>query len=579
VLPQNTMNSNSIRTYRFTGDGLSEVRNSRHGSDWPVVYLIANDKSIYIGETSNASERMNQHLANPERSDLKQIHILFDDEFNKSAILDIENSLIQLVNADNVFELQNRNGGQSQKHDYYQRQKYQDKLPLIWSQLQKLKLASKDYDDIINSDLFKFSPYNTLNTEQTVACYSILNDIIDKLRYGIKAATVIHGAAGTGKTVVLINIINRLVNSLNYEIDNTDVDDEISPYLRIRSKIADYVRECGELKVGIVFPMASIRSTLKAVFKATKNGLKPHLVIGPTNVADAEYDVLLVDEAHRLSHYKNIGWRGSYKKTCEKIFGTEANPENITSLDWIIKKSKYAVLVYDSAQTVKGSDITEDEYLRAFENVSVRNDFLKSQMRCKAGYSYIEYLNRIFSCSCDGFEEMSCYEFKIFEDVDEMVSLIKRLNNEVGLCRNVAGYSWPWKSKGCKSLEEVRRKGLEDIEIEGNKYIWNMSNKEFTLRPQAIDEIGCIHTTQGYDLNYVGVILGREIDYNPDTKKVVVNSDLFFDTNVKLGATQEDLHTYIINSYKVMMSRGIKGCFVYAYNKPLRQYLSQFLSK
>jgi len=226
---------------------------------------------------------------------------------------------------------------------------------------------------------------------------------------------------------------------------------------------------------------------------------------------------------------------------------------------------------------VKWSDITEDEYISAFENVCVRNDFLKSQMRCKAGYSYIEYLNRIFSCTCEGFEEMSDYEFKMFEDVDEMVSSIKRLNNGVGLCRNVAGYSWPWKSKGCGSLAEVRIKGLEDIEIEGNKYIWNMSNKEFTLRPQAIDEIGCIHTTQGYDLNYVGVILGREIDYDPQTNRIVINPDLFFDTNVKLGASAEDLQTYIINSYKVMMSRGIKGCFVYAFNSALRQYLKLFI--
>lgn len=571
------MNCNSIKTFRFSHEGLAEVKNSRHGSDWPVVYLIANDKSIYIGETSNAFERMSQHLVNPERAKLKQFHILFDDEFNKSAILDIENSLIQLVSADNKYELQNRNGGQSQKHDYYQRQKYQDKLPLIWTKLQSLKLASKDYNDIINSDLFKFSPYNTLTPEQTEACYSTLNDIIDKLSLGIKAATIIHGSSGTGKTVILINIINRLINSSEYEIDDTDVEDEISPYLRLKQKIADYVKKNGELKVGIVFPMTSIRSTLKAVFKNTKSGLKANMVIGPTDVAKDQYDVLLVDEAHRLSHYQNIGWRGSYKKICETIYGSGADPNNITTLDWIIRKSKYTILVYDSAQTVKGSDINADEFIRAFDQVSVRNDYLTSQMRCKAGSSYIDYLNRLFSCSLKGAEEMDNFEFKLFDDVDEMVSLIKRLNEQVGLCRNVAGYSWPWISKNCKSLSEVQRKGLEDIEIDGHKYIWNMSNKEFTLRPQAIEEIGCIHTTQGYDLNYVGVILGREIDYDPATNKIVINPELFFDKNVQLGASLEELRTYIINSYKVMMSRGIKGCFVYACNPALQKYLERYI--
>lgn len=574
--------ASQIKTFRFNVKGLEEVKSHYHGTDWPVVYLISNKSSIYVGETSNAANRMSQHLANPERETLKEMHILFDDEFNKSAILDIENSLIQLISADNKFTLQNRNGGQSQKHNYYQREKYQDKLPQIWSQLQRMELASKDYEDILNSDLFKFSPYNTLNEEQTAACYNILDDIIDKLDSGIKSASVIHGSVGTGKTVVLINILHRLINSNTIEMDNTDVDEEISPYLRIRSKIADYVTRHGDLKVGIVFPMVSIRETLKTVFRHTKNGLSASMVIGPTDVTGDDYDVLLVDEAHRLSHYSNIGWRGSYKKATKKIFGDSADPNEYTTLDWILQKSKYTVLVYDSTQSVKGSDITPDEYSRAFNRddcfISIRNDYLKTQMRCKGGSEFIEYLTGIFNCTAKP-EIVDNYDFRYFNDADLMISAIKTKNREFGLCRNVAGYSWEWKSKGAKSLAAIRSKGLEDIEIQGHKYIWNMSNKEFTLRPQAIDEIGCIHTIQGYDLNYVGVIFGREIDYDPDTNSIVINPDLFFDKNVALGASSQQLRDYIINSYKVMMSRGIKGCYCFAYNENLKNYLSQFISQ
>jgi len=571
--------SSSFKTFRFSNDGLQIVKNHKHGSDWPVVYIISNKKEIYIGETSNASERMNQHLGNPERSGLKEIHILFDNELNKSAILDIENSLIQLASADNVFKLQNRNSGQSQKHDYYQRQKYQDKMPAIWAELQNMKLASKDYDDILNSDLFKFSPYNSLTTEQSIACYSILDDIIDKLNLGIKATSIIHGSAGTGKTVVLINILNRLVNSTKIEMDNSDVDEELSPYLRLRNKIADYVSQHGELNVGIVFPMTSIRATLKSVFRQTKKGLKASMVIGPTEVADASYDVLLVDEAHRLSHYENIGWRGSYKSTCLKLFGPDADPNDYSTLDWIIKQSKYSVLVYDHAQRVKGSDITNEELQHSLESLSIRHDWLTSQMRCKGGNTFIEYLNELFTCDCKEAKQIENYDFKLFDDVDEMIDSIKQLNKELGLCRNVAGYSWEWTSKNCRSLEEVKDKGLEDIEIQGHKYIWNMSNKEFTLRPQAIEEIGCIHTTQGYDLNYVGVILGREIDYDPIENQIVINPELFFDTNVRLGASPEQLKTYILNSYQVMMSRGIKGCYVFVCNENMRNYLSEFIPR
>ena len=123
----------------------------------------------------------------------------------------------------------------------------------------------------------------------------------------------------------------------------------------------------------------------------------------------------------------------------------------------------------------------------------------------------------------------------------------------------------------------VRRKHLEDITIEGHKYIWNMSNVEWILRPSAIDEIGCIHTTQGYDLNYVGVIFGEEIDYDEISNQITINPAKHFDSNVQRGASPEELKTYLINSYKVMMSRGIKGCYVYACNSSLRDYLSTFI--
>jgi DUF2075 family protein len=118
--------------------------------------------------------------------------------------------------------------------------------------------------------------------------------------------------------------------------------------------------------------------------------------------------------------------------------------------------------------------------------------------------------------------------------------------------------------------------GKEDIELCGNKYVWNMSNQEWILRQDAVNEIGCIHTTQGYDLNYVGVILGREIDYDPLTNSITINRNLFYDAKVKANVDDETLKTYIVNSYKVMMTRGIKGCYLYACNSNLQKYLKGY---
>ena len=104
-----------------------------------------------------------------------------------------------------------------------------------------------------------------------------------------------------------------------------------------------------------------------------------------------------------------------------------------------------------------------------------------------------------------------------------------------------------------------------------------MNNIEWILRPSAIDEIGCIHTTQGYDLNYVGVIFGEEINYDKDTNQITIDPSKHFDSNVQRGTSLDELKRFLINSYKVMMSRGIKGCYIYACNPELKEYLSRFI--
>lgn len=102
------------------------------------------------------------------------------------------------------------------------------------------------------------------------------------------------------------------------------------------------------------------------------------------------------------------------------------------------------------------------------------------------------------------------------------------------------------------------------------------NNDLFHNSPTAFDEIGCIHTTQGYDLNYTGVIFGKEINYNTETEEIEINPKLYFDINGKKGISEiKDLKAYIINIYKTIMYRGIKGTFIYACNKELRDYLKE----
>lgn len=566
-----------INQYDFNETGAKTVAKEKKGKDWPVVYLIHNDSELYIGETQNAFNRFEQHLRNNDRKNLKTIDIIFDDEFNKSAILDIEQSLIQLCGADKKFKLQNLNGGQSEKHNYYQREKYINKLEQIWEELTKLGMTNLDISELRNSNLFKYSPYNTLTNEQNEVCKLIIYDMMEKLRQGIDATSIISGGAGTGKTIVLINMIFKLINANKIDIDFSDENDSLNENSRMLHDLKVFINEYGhELKIGYVVPMTSIRKTLKTVFKETQNGLKASMVIAPFDIFKADYDILFVDEAHRLAQYKNIGFLGPFAKNAGKL---GKNPSEVTQLDMIMARSKYRVLVYDQNQTVKGSDITQQQFEKALANSSLSSFRLTTQMRCIGGELYTEYLDKLFACTIAVKEEIANYDFKIFADVNNMVEAIKKLDSKIGLCRNAAGYAWEWISKGMKNYEEIIKAGKEDIRIGSYKYVWNMTNQEFILSENAVNEIGCIHTLQGYDLNYVGVILGYEIDYNPQTKQIEVDLSKFYDTNVKKDTSFLTVKKFIINSYKVIMSRGIKGCYVYACNPNMQKYLEQFIDQ
>ena len=570
------MSSFEINSYDFNEMGKINVSKEKRGKDWPVVYLIHNDKELYIGETQNAYKRFEQHLNNPVRKKLKKIDIIFDDEFNKSAILDIEQSLIQLCNADGKFNIQNLNGGQSEKHNYYQREKYINKIEAIWDELTRLGMTNMSIEDIKNTDLFKYSPYNTLTNEQNEVCKLVIYDIIDKLSQNKSGVSIINGVAGTGKTIVLINIIFKLINAKKFEIDLSE-EDSLTENNQLIHDLREFLDKYNkELKIGYVVPMKSIRQTLRAVFRNTKNGLKANMVIGPFDVFKDEYDILFVDEAHRLCQYKNISFRGDFAKCAEKL---GQKPDDVTQLDMVLANSKYTVLVYDKNQTVKGSDITGEQFNRSLKDRDTSTFNLTSQMRCVGGNLYIDYLSNIFTCKQDEKLELENYDFKLFTNVNEMILKIKELDKKYGLCRNAAGYSWEWISKKCKTYSEVISKGLEDIKIGDYKYVWNMNNQEFIISENAINEIGCIHTLQGYDLNYVGVILGKEIDYDKANNRLVINLDKFYDKYVKQQSDYETVYNYIINSYKVIMSRGIKGCFVYACNKNMQEYLEKFINK
>lgn len=567
-----------ICTLNFN-DGTPQVlKSKRYGTNWPVVYIINNNEEAYVGETTDASIRTNQHLSNSIRRELNKINIIGDETFNKSSILDLESFLIKYMAADKRFKLQNGNGG-LQNHNYYQKEMYETKFREIWLQLKSKGLVKNDLKMIANSDLFKYSPYKSLTVDQYMIVNDILSDLAEYVNNKEPATFVVEGGAGTGKTILgvyILKLLSQAKDSSQIEIEEDQVEQKLSEILKINDAVDD-------LKIGLVIPMDNLRSTLKKVFKNIK-GLNSNMVLSPNDVAksDSKYDLLIVDEAHRLRRRKNLTQYGSFDSNNRKLcLGNKG-----TELDWILLKSKYQIFFYDENQSIKPTDIRKDDFNKLMLRKNFHTYYLTAQLRCLAGGDeYIDYVKAIFSNNPPKKRiEFKKYNLKIFDNVNDMVEKIKEKDKEYGLCRNIAGYSWPWNTKGKRNpmqspSKEVQRNvdnGVFDIEIDGYKYIWNSQPYDWINSANSINEIGSIHTTQGFDLNYTGLIIGNELKYDDVNECFVIDKKNYYDTKGKADTSDEELLQYILNIYCTMMTRGILGTYIYVCDEKLRKYLKKY---
>lgn len=539
--------------------------------DWPVVYILNNDKQMYIGETYHVEERMKQHLKNPDRRKLKKCRVFASKDFTKSATLDIESSLIELCSSDNVMELQNVNPG-IVKHNYANKSQFGQDSKLfesLWNKLKNLGLANENIETIKNSDIFKYSPYKSLTAEQCTCRDYIIEDILEAVKNNTKQSIVVNGTAGTGKTILALYLFKLLVTGADYIND-----DEESETYRFINDLKQIINIKGrDLKVGYVVAMTSFRTTLQKVVQemSKKNKkLKKLQIIGPTDVLKDDYDVLIVDEAHRLKQSKALGAEiGSFYETNRKL-GLDINSGN--QLDWIMKKSQIQILFYDENQTVRPSDIDSSYFNEILIN-SIRHT-LTSQMRCKGGSDYIRYIKDILNEKCTQFIDFNDeYDFRLFEDINEFCKEILDKENKYGLSRIVAGYGFEWISKNDPNKY--------DITINNKNFQWNKTSTRWPISisgKRVIEEVGCIHTIQGYDCNYCGVIFGPEIYY--DGNHICVYKNKYHDAAGKKTITDEnELKDYILNIYSVLLTRGIMGTYVYVCDDKLRKYLAKYIKR
>ena len=173
-------------------------------------------------------------------------------------------------------------------------------------------------------------------------------------------------------------------------------------------------------------------------------------------------------------------------------------------------------------------------------------------------------------------QEFEGYDFRLFDSLAAMREEIRRKDAEAGLSRLLAGFAWPWKTKTDKTAF--------DIEVDGCQLRWNSTQRDWIASSKSLDEVGSIHTVQGYDLNYAGVIIGPDLRYDPVASRLFVDRGSYFDkkgmeNNRVRGKvySDDDLLRFITNIYAVLLTRGIRGTFVYVCDPGLRAYLQRFI--
>lgn len=372
---------------------------------------------------------------------------------------------------------------------------------------------------------------------QKVVFERIKRIALKKMLSGKKHVFIIKGGPGTGKSVLAINLLVKL-NSAGY--------------------VTQYVSKNAA-------PRSVYSLKLKGNYTQKYIGT---LFKGSGCYIDSnkdEIDIILVDEAHRLNEksgmFKNLG-------------------EN--QIKEIINASKLSVFFIDEAQKVTFSDIGSIDEIKHFakeQGAIVIEDELTAQFRCNGSDGYLNWINDVLeikeTANFDGFD--FDYDLQVMDNPSEMRELILEKNKEKNKARLLAGYCFEWVSK--------RDNTKSDISIP--KYDFNMkwnlnSTEPWAIGKNSVNEIGCIHTCQGLEFDYIGVIIGDDIRY--ENGRIVTDFNNRAKTDKSLSgikklykadkqAALDKADELIKNTYRVLMTRGMKGCYVYCMDEPLQNYL------
>jgi uncharacterized protein len=399
---------------------------------------------------------------------------------------------------------------------------------------------SKNLADKLESLLNGNQEFLMIDDQKIV--YETAIDLSNKSTVKHKHVLIVQGGPGTGKSVVAVNLLVEFTK---------------------RQLLAQYVTKNSA-------PRDVYASKLIGSFKKSHIN---NLFKGSGSYTESEaniFDVLIVDEAHRLNEksgmFQNLG-------------------EN--QIKEIIASSKFSIFFLDEDQRVTMRDIGENDEIKKWAiklGARVHELELQSQFRCNGSDGYLAWVDNSLQIKETANETLKGinYDFKVFDSPNELRDAIYRKNRINNKARIVAGYCWNWISRGDVSLN--------DITIDEHNFAmkWNLASDGnlWVIKPESVSEVGCIHTCQGLEMDYVGVIIGPDFIVRDGQAVVSAEKRAKTDSSIKgykklfkmkPDEAQAKAEVIIKNTYRTLMTRGNKGCYIFCTDPETNAYFKELI--
>jgi hypothetical protein len=385
----------------------------------------------------------------------------------------------------------------------------------------------------------------SLLNEQLVAKNVIMSKVRKSEKTKQKSVIIVHGGPGTGKTVIALNLLAELA---------------------ARNKSVFYGCKSKPFREAL---MHIVGKKSRVLFSNLSRFV-------PSKVKEDELDVVLVDEAHRIENKSNSQYTKKQDRT------------EMPQVEQLVRCAKTAVFFIDDKQNVRSQEVGSSKLIEQIAvryNASFESVQLVTQFRCNGSDGYLDWLEYVlgYSKKPKKLTQNDNFVFKIFDSPRALYEFIK--SNELkkaNSARLVAGYCWPWSDPNPDGSL------VKDVVIGDFAMPWEARDEsdmkvakgipkwyQWAYKTEGVEQVGCIYTAQGFEFDYIGVIVGNDLKYDPATDSLIGNVEATCDSTLKRAKV--DFEKYVKNIYRVLMSRGMKGCCVYFVDKKVEEYFKKHM--